>query len=222
LLGYQGHDDWRDMSEYAVHFTKDPDGGVDGYWNMLSILSDGLLRPGGPFGVAAGYNFLEDSQRSVCMSEIPLDQLARLVDHRSRYGIAFSQSALVEKGGGRVWYVNEPSPLATTWRDLVAQHGAALDPDAPIWKMTPFVDLPSDGAWFSHYEWEREWRVPGGMSFEPSEVAFLFVPEELHTAARSFFAEKASDGSGRSYTCPLLDAAWPEDQLQEAFTHVTQ
>ena len=29
-LGYRGNDEWRDMSEYVVHFTKDtPNGGLN-------------------------------------------------------------------------------------------------------------------------------------------------------------------------------------------------
>lgn len=40
------------MSEYAVHFTKDGAGGTDGYMSMMSILSQGYLKPSGPFGVA--------------------------------------------------------------------------------------------------------------------------------------------------------------------------
>ena len=58
MLGYDGHPEWRDMSEYVVHFTKDPEGTGDGYRTMLSILSQGQLKPGGPFGVAAAHDFL--------------------------------------------------------------------------------------------------------------------------------------------------------------------
>ena len=220
MLGYRGHAEWRDMSAYAVHFTADPDGSSNGYWSMLSILSDGVLNPSGPFGVAAHQDFLADSQKSVCLSEIPLDQLARVVEHRSQYGIAFKQSVLIANGGGRVWYVNEPSELATSWRAIVEEQSKSRKPDADIWALTPFVDLPSDSLPFSQWEWEREWRVPGGLPFAPSDVAFLFVPEALHDAARAFFTAVALDNSGPSYSCPLLDAAWPEDRLQEMFAHV--
>src|SRR6476469_9956588 len=117
------------MSEYVVHFTKDLKRSQDGYWPMMSILSQGQLKPSGPFGVAADLDLLEDSQKSVCMSEIPLDQLARVVAHRSEFGIAFRQSVLIANGGARVWYVNEPSPLASCWRAVVSEQGALQDPD---------------------------------------------------------------------------------------------
>ena len=221
LLGYRGHADWRDMSEYVVHFTADPEGGPDGYWPMMSILSQGRLEPGGPFGVAAALQFLGQSQHSVCMSEIPLDQLTRIVTHRSEYGIAFRQSFLIANGGARVWYVDEPSTLANCLRASIATQGGLRDPDAEIWQMTPFIEVVSDAVLFTHYEWEREWRVPGGLSFQPSDVAFLFVPESLHAAASSFFAQVKREHLGPSYACPLLDAGWPEDRLQETFAAVT-
>ena len=219
LLGYAGHPEWRDMSEYVVHFTKDPEGTGDGYRTMLSILSQGQLNPGGPFGVAAAHDFLGDSQKSVCMSEIPLDQLRRVVDNRSEYGIAFKQSFLIANGGARVWYINVPSPLAESWRAVVTEQAAQEDPGAHIWAMTPFVHVASE--WFSQYEWEREWRIPGGMTFAPSDVAFLFVPEALHGAARTFFARAREENLGPSYACPLLDPNWSEASLHEAFAEVT-
>lgn len=221
MLGYRGHPEWRDMSEYAVHFTKDLETSADGYWSMMSILSQGQLEPGGPFGVAAEHGFLYDSQNSVCLSEIPLDELARVVACRSAYGIGFKQSVLIARGGGRVWYVNEPSPLAESWHLIVSKQAALQDPDAEIWRMTPFVDIVSESTMFNQYEWEREWRVPGRLTFAPNDVAFLFVPEALHSAARSFFVEVKEEHLGPSYVCPLLDAAWPEARLQEAFAKVT-
>ncbi|WP_123391585.1 hypothetical protein [Nocardioides aurantiacus] len=208
------------MSEYAVHFTKDGAGGTDGYMSMMSILSQGYLKPSGPFGVAAELDFLGSAQKSVCLSEVPLDQLARVVEHRSEYGIGFKQTVLIEKGGARVWYVNEPSLLAEFWRKITAEQGALRDTDAELWRATPFVDLASESALFSRYEWEREWRVPGGLTFKPSDVAFLFIPEALHGAAKSFFIDVKLERLGPHYSCPLLDAAWPEDQLQEAFARV--
>ena len=220
LLDYRGHPKWRDMSEYAVHFTKDLKEGSDGYWPMMSILSQGRLNPSGPFGIAADLDLLGESQKSVCLSEIPLDMLARIVAERSEFGIGFNQSFLVTNGGARVWYVNEPSSLAESWNAVVSNHNAKQDPDAEIWRMTPFVDFASEFAPFSHYEWEREWRVPGGLEFTPTDVAFLFVPEEHHRAARSFFEEVKRGRSGPSYACPLLDPAWPEARLQQAFAKV--
>jgi hypothetical protein len=192
-LGYRGHADWRDMSEYVVHFAKEtPD--RSGYDTIMSILSEQRLMAGGEFGIARGLNGLGNTQKSVCFSEVPLDRLDRLVDRRgTKYAIGFRQDVLVQAGGGRVWYV---------------------DKDSPFWRVTPFIDFPGDyGATEYRFEWEREWRVPGDMCFTPDQVAFLFIPGELHDAARAFFQ---GQNLGPAFDCPFLDPLWPDVAIQEA------
>jgi hypothetical protein len=215
MLGYRGNSDWRDMSEYVVHFTK-ASGGQDAYQTMLSILSQNYLRPGGPFGTAKGLGALGDSQKSACFSEIPLDHLSRLIERRSYYGIAFKQPTLTKAGGGRVWYVDEGSPLAkAVWANHERHHKSPFDPTDPFWKLTPFIDRPSEERRYQ-FEWEREWRVPGGLTFQPDDVAFLFLPEDLHLRARTFFEEAQRENFGPAYLCPYLDPTWTEERLQQA------
>ena len=99
-LAYRGNPNWRDMSEYAVHFTKATDR-ASAYDVMLSILWDGMIRAGAKaLGAARQVPGLGDSQRSACFSEIPLDMLDRLIDRRSLYGIGFRQDFLTANGGG--------------------------------------------------------------------------------------------------------------------------
>jgi hypothetical protein len=42
VFGYRGNRNWRDMSEYVVHFTKGS--GDEPYWQMMDILSTRELR----------------------------------------------------------------------------------------------------------------------------------------------------------------------------------
>ena len=124
MYGYRGRPDWRDMSEYVVHFAKDFDG-RDAYTNMLQILGSGHLQPGpAAFGAGRGLDALGDSQRSVSFSEIPLDLLERLVERRSKYGIGFTQKFLVGRGGARVWYLDMEGVAARVWR--------VQDPEGPF------------------------------------------------------------------------------------------
>ena len=83
-IGYRGHADWRDMSEYVVHFAKDVPGGKSAYNSMISILYSGKLEARTRFGAIRWSDALGDSQGSVCFSEIPLDRLDRLVQRRSK------------------------------------------------------------------------------------------------------------------------------------------
>jgi hypothetical protein len=39
-----------------------------------------------------------------------------------------------------------------------------------------------------------EWRVPGGLTFQP-DVAFVFLHEELHDNARAFFVEHRANNT---------------------------
>lgn len=228
VLGYRGEPGWRDMSEYAVHFTKDVASVAPGqptvtaYDSMLSILASGELRPGHPVGAARKVWALGDSQACVCFSEIPLDRLDRLVNRRSAYGIAFKQSVLIDRGGGRVWYVDKNSALANAVAEVVRSKAVSgMNVDDDYWRLTPFIDFPGEyGDTQYRFEWEREWRVPGVMTFQPSDVAFLFLPETFHSAARAYFAEVEQEHRGPAYLCPYIDPFWDEQRLQQWFASV--
>lgn len=216
-LGYRGNATWRDMSEYVVHFAKSSsnDSAFD---VMMSILSEGRIEARTRFGAARSVHSVE-GQYAACFSEIPLDLLDRLVHRRgTRHGIGFRQEHVVAAGGGRVWYVENQTAAAQAVRDLVQEaQGPPFRRDHPIWCLTPLIDLPgSYGSTRYRFEWEREWRVAGDFSFHPEDVAFLFMPEELHQQARDFFERIGWDNSGPVYDCPLLDPLWSEDQIRRA------
>lgn len=215
MLGYKGHPNWRDMSEYAVHFTKG-DGSRDAHSVMMTILASGQLKASGRFGAARGLGRLGKTQQSICFSEVPLDRLDRLVTRRSTYGIAFTQEFLISNGGARVWYVDGRGGVADTIRDMVSSRVVqGIDPHDDFWRLTPFLDLPS-AEYKYQFEWEREWRVPNNLNFEPKDVAFLFIPENLHSSARSFFQKASDQNDGPGYLCPYLEPLWSDVQIQES------
>ena len=211
-MGYRGHADWRDMSDYVVHFTKD-NAGVSAYDSMISVLASGNIEARSSFGCATNVNGLGQSQHCACLSEIPLDMLDRLVERRSKYGIGFHQRTVLPKGAGRVWYLDQGTPHRDAMQSLVssAMTGGVELTDA-LWRVTPFADNTAPNY---HFEWEREWRIPGGLVFAPSDVAFLFVPESLHPQAAAFLAT-GGGGAGPAYTCPILDPLWDDVQIQAA------
>jgi hypothetical protein len=188
------------------------------YWSMLSILSNGTLKARTRFGAARRLDALGDSQQAACFSEVPLDRLDRLVERRSKYGIGFHQDFLVESGGGRVWYVDTESELASSVRTLISHKvGPPMDLSSPLWDLTPFIDFAgSYGSIEYRFEWEREWRVPGGLTFSPDQVSFLFIPAELHSQARRLFDDAERMNTGPNYRCPFLDPLWADDRIQAA------
>jgi hypothetical protein len=220
-IGYRGNTNWRDMSEFAVHFTK-PSTTNSAYDVILKILWEGRILPSGPFGAAKNLAEVVESQKSACFSEIPLDLLERLVARRSLYGIGFRQDVLTNRGGARVWYLDKGGPAADSFQALVRQAmTGGIDPTEALWKVTPFVDYPGEYTSATYrFEWEREWRVPGGVTFGPDDVAFLFIPEQLHAAARAFFEGHVRDNTGPAYLCPYVDPTWDMPRIQKAFSHL--
>jgi hypothetical protein len=48
------------------------------------------------------------------------------------------------------------------------------------------------------------------------DVAFLLIPEELHSSARSFFHGHYLANTGPGYFCPFIDPMWTIDQVKAA------
>jgi hypothetical protein len=165
---------------------------------------------------------LGSSQHSACFSEIPLDLLDRLIVRRSMYGIGFHQDFLVKRGGGRVWYLDKDGAPAYNFKAQISTAVAkGVDPNDPLWGLTPFVDFPGAyGASQFRFEWEREWRVPQTITFAPYESAFLFLPEPEHDKARRFFMDLSWEHGGPVHQCPYIDPTWDMNRIQGAFAAV--
>lgn len=172
LLGAGPNGDWFDMSDYLVHLTCDEH-------ILKQILSTGTLKCDKPFGFRSfrRQEEVRERHRSVCFSEIPLDQLGRLYTKKGYYGIGFSKKVLKGKGATRVWHIENTSPQAMAIQRLAELASKQDDYSAPIWNLTPFVDPIIPGV----YEWdrEREWRIQGDLTFSLNDVAFLITPSSI-------------------------------------------
>lgn len=165
------HPSWRDMSEWVVHFTSTPGA-------LAAILADREIRASGPFGWARSISQVRGAHMSACLSEIPLDHLGRLTERRGMWGIGFTKSFVAGAGGARVWYLEEGVGPGKELFDAVGGQLRAQDFNDPLWRLTPFIDPLADGHPFTYrFDWEREWRVVGGLSFEPDDVAFVVTPD---------------------------------------------
>jgi hypothetical protein len=172
------HPKWRDMSEWVVHFT-----GTE--YALKSILADRLINAGGPFGQGRTITEVRDAHMSACLSEIPLDHLDRLYQRHGRWGLGFRKEFVTRSGGARVWYVDVNSDAGEAVFAAVRTLLKRQDFDSDLWRMTPFIDSMADGEpYLYRFDWEREWRVPGGLSFELSDIAFVMTPENGFVAGR--------------------------------------
>jgi hypothetical protein len=190
-----------------------------GYRASLSILWQGFVRPTDlPLCVGKDVAELEDAHRSACFSESPLDELAALIEKRSLYGVGFHQAFLRINRGQPVKYLQHGGADAQWWAEEIRRRCVAeVDTKDPLWQKTPFVDeLDPDPR--KDTSWEKEWRVPGGLMFQPDDVAFVFLPEQLHDNARAFFGEHRANDSGPAYLGRYVDPRWDRERIQEDLT----
>lgn len=196
------------MSDYLVHFVGGREATLDDRFDVLrKVLQDRELRPGiGGFGFAKGWASPQHTQRSICLSEVPLTYLARLVGRHGSFGVGLGKADVRAAGGQRVWYVDDATEPMDTLDELLSEVTNARRWADPLWKLTRFIDRVTpdgDGRARYEFEWEREWRVPGGMQL--AEVKFLFVPSTWHAHVRSSLG-----------TYRLIDPMWSAAQIEVA------
>lgn len=81
----------------------------------------------------------------------------------------------------------------------------------------PFVDSVSQ-TYRYQFEWEREWRVPGGLAFDMTDVAFVIVPdgsaqesvEDLAIGKATYYSH---DDLAASFTAQPQPVATAMDQM---------
>jgi len=220
LLFGENEPTWTDMSDYVVHFAKNYEERT-AYDNMLSILASRVIQARNPFGLGRKDAPSIDMQRVACFSEIPLHRLRRLAKARSNYGIVFRKDFAIHKGANPIMYAYQDQDVTIALKQIAKT--AKGDPDHPIWRIAPFVDVPGKH-WHKTYffEWEREWRKVGHFTFSQDDVAFLIIPEELHENARSFFDTAERENLGPSYQCPFIDPYWNRKKIKSLLSKHVQ
>lgn len=208
-------ENWSDMSDHVIHFTKGSDDD-DGYKRMTSILFSGSLIPERRFGIARKTAPDRTNQEAVCFSEIPPGEWGRLQNRRkTKYGIGFRKDILLRDGGGPIWYAWKDTQHWKALKELM--DAASGDHNAPIWKITAMIDAPGDyGSQSYFFDWEREWRFNGSYKFHPEDVSFLLIPEKHHKAARNFFHTALHENLGPAYFCPFIDPSWCKERIQDS------
>jgi hypothetical protein len=195
----------RDISPYVVHLTRDYNGS-NASDNLISILTDRTIEARNPYGVAVRH--LErigraaaeafDTQRVVCFSETPPDDLHGLINpgvwrryNFRPFGVAFTREYALDHGANAVWYLNSYiGAVQHQWLvkevndliDAVALAGSPADggrefANSTIARLTPFMEVI--GQWEAvakDFTFEREWRKRGDVVFAPNEIAAVIVP----------------------------------------------
>lgn len=201
------------MSDFLVHLVPD----LLGLETILANECVGEFE--NPLGALYGHSAAKakrhdvvPNQHSCCLSEIPLDLLDRLAARHGSHGVVISRSYAQSSGAVRVWYLDAGTPIGQHFFDWVGEKSFGvpwrkMSKDDPLWAITPFVDQVTDGS-LTHrrreFDWEREWRVVGGLALPKTQVAMVFAPESDHAALQTHGILSA-------------DLTWPEDKLQSVF-----
>lgn len=196
LRQLRSHTDVPDLADHVIHFTGrngkrlvvDAEiAKLDAQQRLLHIVVDQRIRAFQTFGSGAPV---------VCMTESTRSAVTTLIRAR-RYepcGIGFSKQFVFERNGGPALYIRGdewptvdalPQPMRS--RAVRYWPGADAD-DGEI--IPDYLANPSD--WLQ----EREWRVPGDLTFGWDNVKFLIVP---HYAWQTFYAEWIADWADDVY-----------------------
>lgn len=211
-----------DLSTFLVHLTKS--GTEDALHNLRKMLGEGTIEARTAMGWTAKKAAelgepAEDSQRVVCFSEAPLEQVyslaAEIVGRREKlepYGLVFTKMVARRKGANPIWYV-DMSPSGRIWEisialDRLASEAAALGKEGfsghPAAAIFPFAEQmgtwPTTGTQ-KEFWWEREWRHVGPFPFRGKELALILAPERHH--------EELHKVSER----PCIDATWSLERM---------
>lgn len=184
-----------DLSTFLVHLTraKDSQSALDA---LKGILREQMLIASSAFGMAVdkltASNLATDSQKAVCFTETPLQNVSLLteqIDGRNcqfePYGIAIARKQGRRLGINPVWYLDiTPGHdwLTGPINGLIdeAIGGGAFE-DQHISKVAPYFEQMgtyrgSSDPWVRGYRkefwWEREWRHVGNLSL-PSRYIIL-------------------------------------------------
>ncbi|WP_345473778.1 hypothetical protein QMQ05_05855 [Glutamicibacter ectropisis] len=164
LLGTNQHQQAKDLSKYLVHMTCSAK-------SLAEIVISGQVEARNRFGMGRTLDMVAAEHQSACFTEMPLNELDRLRDRGKSWGIAFKKEFIEEKGGQRIWYLGSDSTPFVALKSMKDSAIAAKDWKDPIWRVTPFVDNVDRGKYA--FDWEREWRIVGGLQFDLSDVIML-------------------------------------------------
>ena len=192
-----------DLSGYVVHFTRTA-AEIDCAAKMEEIFLQAAIEARTKFGVGRYY---PSCAESVCLSEVPILHLPRLTIRRGVYGIGFTKSFISQLGGGPLFYIDD-----SRYEAVVAMMKTSInDPNAPVWKLVPFIDRVSSAF---EFDWEREWRVPAAIPVLPEHVRFVFLPHSQHESFSARLRKQHSEGAMPLFSCPLIDPKWPKERIR--------
>jgi hypothetical protein len=221
-------DNRSDLSPFITHLTRDTPYGT-AKQKLTSILENHKILVGRPFGMAVdqirktGTEQIKqknlDSQRCVCFTEIPLENIKNILGLSNNeqwqfknYGIAVTRNSARKQGANPVWYLDmtrKNESLTTPVEKLIEE--SLRNPDdfcsSHIAAITPFIEpmfIHSEGS-KKEVWWEREWRSTSPL-FLLTKICVLCPEAEIENF------KKVCAGSRIESVC-FIDPLWPKNRI---------
>ena len=141
------------------------------YLSLYRMLSDCYIEGQGN----KGYFARMDGVKSVSFTASRLEELGRLVERRSQFGICFNKK-LIDPSGDEIRPVHYLSRQEIDRIRLECAYPHGLGEEDRNW-----IDLEEPGTY--SFSWEKEWRKMGNLFFEHNSVVFVIAPTSHISAA---------------------------------------
>lgn len=171
----------------------------------VSILNDRQLNASEPF--AASPVIPPDV---CCFTEAGMEQITWLFNESKydHYGLGFTKDLLIGKGGGPVLPVRgDEWHHVQGWPDELRGRAIRYWPGATSTSADSY--LPTRISSRSDFNWEREWRLVGRLTFTPTDVGIVIVPNSL---ARQQILDQVTDAEMLHH---LSEIRWFSDSSGE-------
>jgi hypothetical protein len=228
-----------DFSRFLVHLTRDYDGST-AQDNLVSILRQRRVAARNahclfePKIKDIGFsNVLKKQFNTVCLTEVPLNQLRFLTQKIPKrkielkpFGLVFWKTHLLEEGANPAIYINS---RAAGLRELLLsqfdQHFEEVrlyrhfkkayeeDADAII-RYYALINVINE---YVDFTWEREWRFKGDLVFDFNRLVAIIAPDP------QAFRQRIEGEFGRKLQreiedIPIISPEWNYEQLVEEMT----
>ena len=209
-----------DLSQYLVHLTRDnknhfPLTGKNAYQTFSNILEQKQIKARRVLcmhmnEVTKEPPHVRERFKVACFTETPLTQIKHFVGvYRKQYqfaayGFIFKKETLLEKGASPALYINQYGSVNLRHAADTMYKQAKLNRfRGQDWHLLPFMNSVHDG---NDFDWEREWKIRGNVSFLYRELVGVIMPERGTLKLRQRVER---------FGVPVIAAGWDADRIEE-------
>lgn len=213
-----------DLSPYLVHVTRNntnhfPKSGMDASHSFNQIWNERVIKARRVLCMHRERILEEDVDiqkkfKVACFTETPLSQIKRFIGVSRRdfrfeaYGFIFTKETMLVKGASPALYINQyGTDSLRPWADRIYEIAKRSNFTGLMWQGIPFMNSVHER---NDFDWEREWKVRGNVSFSHRSLAGVILPENT-----AFKMRRRAEDNG----VPVISASWGQDRIEETLAN---